>query len=255
MAAIRPDRNPPYFGANGLHLEQPGPGDESLSILKRARGKRSIVLDLRAPGGRELLFSMLERADVLVDNFSPRALDGLGLQPETLLDRFPRLVIALHLRLRPHGPVPRPAGLRPGRPGAQRGDDGDRRGRRTPAADWRRDRRPRSRAVCGSRHPCRTSATRPGWPWPARRRVDARLPRGDGDGRGGRRLRRAGDAAALRQPAHAALAVQQLPHVRRSGGHRYRLRCALGCVAARDGSRRPHRQRLLPAGRGSDARR
>ena len=56
------------------------------------RGKRSVVLDLRQPEDREHLEELLEGADVFISNLRPDALDGLGLEPATTLQRHPRLV-------------------------------------------------------------------------------------------------------------------------------------------------------------------
>ena len=56
------------------------------------RGKESAVLDLKSRADRGLLFAMLARADVLVQNLVPGALDRLGLTPDVLAERFPRLI-------------------------------------------------------------------------------------------------------------------------------------------------------------------
>ena len=50
-------------------------------------------LDLKSDAGREGMFSLLERADVLITSHRPSTLARLGLAPETLRDRFPRLAI------------------------------------------------------------------------------------------------------------------------------------------------------------------
>ncbi|MFJ8143191.1 CaiB/BaiF CoA transferase family protein [Streptomyces sp. NPDC096013] len=57
------------------------------------RGKRGIVLDLRAPDGKAVLEQLLERADVFVTNLRPGALERLGLAPDELRVRHPRLVV------------------------------------------------------------------------------------------------------------------------------------------------------------------
>jgi crotonobetainyl-CoA:carnitine CoA-transferase CaiB-like acyl-CoA transferase len=58
------------------------------------RGKRSIVLDVRTAEGRDAADRLLARADVFITNFRPDALARLGLDPETLTKRFPRVVYA-----------------------------------------------------------------------------------------------------------------------------------------------------------------
>ena len=85
--------NPPYFGPRGLHGGRPGDGDMSLSALKRNRNKESITLNLKHDEGKALLRDLARRADVLVENFAPGVLDRLGLGPDTLRERNPRLVV------------------------------------------------------------------------------------------------------------------------------------------------------------------
>ncbi|GIW41521.1 MAG: CoA transferase [Candidatus Binatia bacterium] len=57
-------------------------------------GKRSLVLDMEHPRGREIALELLRTADVVVDNFAPRVFENWGFLPERLLERFPRLVVA-----------------------------------------------------------------------------------------------------------------------------------------------------------------
>ena len=54
--------------------------------------KRGIVLDLKAPEGKEILFRLLEDADIFLTNWRPQALEKNGLDYEKLHARFPRLV-------------------------------------------------------------------------------------------------------------------------------------------------------------------
>ncbi len=56
------------------------------------RGKESVVLDLRAPGDKALLASMIARADILVQNLKPGALAKLGFSRERLRALNPRLI-------------------------------------------------------------------------------------------------------------------------------------------------------------------
>jgi CoA:oxalate CoA-transferase len=64
------------------------------SHLMLNSGKESVVLDLKTAGGREVLLDLVERADVLVENFSTGTLERLGLGEDVLLGRNPRLVLA-----------------------------------------------------------------------------------------------------------------------------------------------------------------
>ncbi len=56
------------------------------------RGKESAALDLKAEADLALLHRMVAKADVLVHNLAPGAVDRLGLAAETLAERFPRLI-------------------------------------------------------------------------------------------------------------------------------------------------------------------
>ena len=57
------------------------------------RGKRSIVLNLRSDGGREIALRMAERVDGVIENYRPGVMERLGLGYEALQERNPRLVM------------------------------------------------------------------------------------------------------------------------------------------------------------------
>jgi crotonobetainyl-CoA:carnitine CoA-transferase CaiB-like acyl-CoA transferase len=61
-------------------------------FLHGNRGKKSVVLDLKTPEDREALLALLADADVFVCNVRPAAMRRLGLGPEALAERNPRLV-------------------------------------------------------------------------------------------------------------------------------------------------------------------
>ena len=69
-------------------------GGVNLSIALANRGKRSVALDLRHEEGRAILHELLATADVFLTNFRPGALRRLGLDAETLTERYPSLVYA-----------------------------------------------------------------------------------------------------------------------------------------------------------------
>lgn len=92
------------LGADVIKIEDPKGGD----LFRRSpplvngvgalhwtvnRNKRSVVLDLKRPRAREALLRLVERADALVEGFSPGTLERLGLGPDLLRERNPRLVI------------------------------------------------------------------------------------------------------------------------------------------------------------------
>ena len=56
--------------------------------------KKGIVLDLRTDKGREVLFRMLDQADIFLTNWRPQALVRKNLDYESLKDRYPKLVYA-----------------------------------------------------------------------------------------------------------------------------------------------------------------
>jgi formyl-CoA transferase len=97
-------RTPPFVGPNGVHRGPPGPDDIPLAPLRRSRGKRSVVLDLKTARGVELFLDLVAWADVLVDNFRPGVMDGLGLGPDVLTARNPRLVHCSITGYGQHGP-------------------------------------------------------------------------------------------------------------------------------------------------------
>lgn len=61
---------PPYFGGSGVAFDKKSANDLGIAYLKRARGKKSVSLDLKSEEGREILLRLVEQADVLVENFS-----------------------------------------------------------------------------------------------------------------------------------------------------------------------------------------
>lgn len=93
------------MGARVIKIEEPGKGDdtrrygppfvegEASYFLSLNRNKESVTLNLRHPRGREVLWSLLDRADVLVENFRPGTLERLGFSWNELHQRNPRLVL------------------------------------------------------------------------------------------------------------------------------------------------------------------
>ncbi|MGC3985008.1 MAG: CoA transferase [Pseudorhodoferax sp.] len=89
-------------GADVVKIESPdgdtarriGPrkADISAMFLAANRGKRSLVLDLKQPAAQQIVRELAQRADVLIENFRPGAMDRLGLGHEALLALNPRLV-------------------------------------------------------------------------------------------------------------------------------------------------------------------
>jgi crotonobetainyl-CoA:carnitine CoA-transferase CaiB-like acyl-CoA transferase len=88
----------------GRELRIPGLARDSYFFLSANRGKRSITVDIKTEAGRELILRMLPRYDVLVENFRPDVMAALGLGPEALTERFPRLVYCSISGYGPDGP-------------------------------------------------------------------------------------------------------------------------------------------------------
>ena len=92
------------MGARVIKIEQPGRGDdtrawgppfvgsESAYFLSVNRNKESLALDLKHPDATPVLDALLDRADVLVENFRPGKMDRLGLGWERVSARWPRVV-------------------------------------------------------------------------------------------------------------------------------------------------------------------
>jgi formyl-CoA transferase len=84
--------NPPFYGERGIHLGALEEGDVSLSILARARAKKSVSLDLKSERGLELFKQLAVDADIVVENLSDGTVERLGVDYETLKEINPRLV-------------------------------------------------------------------------------------------------------------------------------------------------------------------
>jgi len=93
------------LGADVIKIEDPVAGDPIRHIGAGARGlswyfasfnrnKRSVTLDLRSESGRAQLADLLENADVLVENYRPGVLAGMGFDQAALDALNPRLVLA-----------------------------------------------------------------------------------------------------------------------------------------------------------------
>ncbi|SPP92824.1 CaiB/BaiF CoA transferase family protein [Bradyrhizobium vignae] len=67
-------------------------GEFSALFISSNRGKRSLSVDIKEQSGREILTRLLDRADVLVQNFRPGTMERLGLGPKELRERNPRLI-------------------------------------------------------------------------------------------------------------------------------------------------------------------
>jgi len=65
---------------------------EALDFLSVNRNKKSVVLDLKSPEGRQAAMDLISTADVLVENFRIGVMERLGFGRERLAELFPRLI-------------------------------------------------------------------------------------------------------------------------------------------------------------------
>lgn len=96
------------LGAEVIKVERPPFGDvarttgpfigteekESSYFFSVNRGKKSTVLDLKKPEGKDLFLRLVEKVDVVMENFTPGSMERLGLGYEVLSARNPRLIYA-----------------------------------------------------------------------------------------------------------------------------------------------------------------
>jgi crotonobetainyl-CoA:carnitine CoA-transferase CaiB-like acyl-CoA transferase len=80
-------------GGDYLRWMPPLAGEQSGAFHALNRNKRSLVLDLKAPGGPAALLRLAAGADVLLESFRPGVLDRLGVGWEALRQANPRLVL------------------------------------------------------------------------------------------------------------------------------------------------------------------
>ena len=115
------------WGADVIKIERAAHGGDasrSMRIIQRPglrsnpffeaanRNKRGVGLDLTKPEGRELLYQLLDEADVFITNMRDDAKAKLGIEAETLMARNPRLIYASGTGFGTRGPLKEARGLR-----------------------------------------------------------------------------------------------------------------------------------------------
>ena len=93
------------LGAQVIKLERPPFGDVARTTIPHVdsesgyffsvnRGKKSVCLDLKKPAGKDVFLRLAEKADVVMENFTPGTMESLGLGYDVLSARNPRLIYA-----------------------------------------------------------------------------------------------------------------------------------------------------------------
>lgn len=94
------------LGADTIKIERPGAGawerawsggghwvgGESLLLIAAGRNQRSLTVDLKTGEGREIIWKLIEQADVVVENYRPGVMDRLGFGYDAVHARNPRAV-------------------------------------------------------------------------------------------------------------------------------------------------------------------
>lgn len=104
------------LGANVIKIENPKGGDdtrafppfkngESLYYANINRNKKGITLNLKAPEGRDLFLKMVEKADVVVENYRPGVMEKLGVGYDVLKEVNPRIVYGAISGFGSYGPL------------------------------------------------------------------------------------------------------------------------------------------------------
>jgi crotonobetainyl-CoA:carnitine CoA-transferase CaiB-like acyl-CoA transferase len=100
----------------GDDARQMGPAfrhGDALNFHEFNRGKRSVALDLKTPGGVAALHALLEDADILVHNLRPGVAEALGIGPEPVTARHPRLIYCAMGAFGHQGPLAQRPGYEP----------------------------------------------------------------------------------------------------------------------------------------------
>ncbi|HEY3714174.1 MAG TPA: CaiB/BaiF CoA-transferase family protein [Jatrophihabitantaceae bacterium] len=99
------------LGADVVRIDKLVPDAmDALSAGAPGRGRRSIGLDLRRPGGAEVLLRLAERSDALIEGFRPGVAERLGVGPDAVLARNPKLVYGRMTGWGQDGPLASTAG-------------------------------------------------------------------------------------------------------------------------------------------------
>jgi alpha-methylacyl-CoA racemase len=84
------------LGATVIKIDRPSPSNTGIHRPTRfnlmARGRSSVIVDLKQAEGIDLILSLLEKADALIEGHRPGTMERLGLGPDVVMARNPRLI-------------------------------------------------------------------------------------------------------------------------------------------------------------------
>ena len=83
---------PPFDGPQGISFERRSDQDMGLAYLKRARGKKSVTLDLKSVEGRAVFLAMVAKADVVIENYRAGVAERLGIGYAALCKANPAII-------------------------------------------------------------------------------------------------------------------------------------------------------------------
>ena len=102
------------LGADIVRIDRKQASDLGLAIPPdydfTSRGRRSVTLDLKSPDAIEAVLRLVERADAIIEGFRPGVMERLGLSPDVMLARNPKLVIGRITGWGQSGPLAQRAG-------------------------------------------------------------------------------------------------------------------------------------------------
>lgn len=98
------------MGAEVIRIDRASGASPLVMKDVSARGKKSVVLNLKEPQGVETLLRMVENADALIDPYRPGVCEKLGIGPDVCLARNPKLVFARMTGWGQEGPLAHSAG-------------------------------------------------------------------------------------------------------------------------------------------------
>jgi len=99
------------MGAEVIAVDRPGaPSPSDMKVDINRRGKRSITIDLKSNDGKEIFLKLCETADALFEGYRPGVMEKLGIGPDDVAARNPKLVYGRMTGWGQTGPLAHTAG-------------------------------------------------------------------------------------------------------------------------------------------------